>query len=187
MHRVMTELHQDHVHLTRLLDLLDEQVLLMAADGDPDFPLMIDIAHFIQSYPDLVHHPKEDLVFRVFKNRSNKGADVVDTLLDEHQSLPAITVDFLALLEGVVSGYSIIDRDELKQKIQHFIDIQREHMEKEEKTIFPLIEKTLNEQDWADIENALKTIDDPLSGKRLGADVEACYDNLYQLIKSESK
>jgi hypothetical protein len=33
----MVELHQDHVHLARLLDLMDKQVLLIASDGDPDF------------------------------------------------------------------------------------------------------------------------------------------------------
>ena len=179
----MVELHQDHVHLARLLDLMDKQVLLIASDGDPDFILMIDIAHFILNYPDLVHHPKEDQVYRVLKARSEKTADIVDTLLEEHQSLPAVTIGFSAMLEAVVNGSSIINRIELKKKIQHFINIQREHMDKEEKMIFPLIEKTLNEQDWADVERGLIKSDDPLFGDK----VEACYDNLYQLIKSESE
>ncbi len=182
MHRVMAELHQDHVHLARLLDLLDEQVSLVSSDGDPDFFLMIDIAHFIQNYPDLVHHPKEDQVYRVFKARAEKWADVVNALLAEHQSIPAVTTEFSSMLEAAVNGSSIIGRNELKQKIQDFIDIQREHMEKEEKTIFPLIEKNLNEQDWADVESGLVKADDPLFGDK----VEACYDNLYQLIKYES-
>ena len=182
MHRIMAELHQDHIHLARLLDLLDEQVLLITNDGDPDFQLMVDIAHFIRSYPDLVHHPKEDQVYRVLKQRSAKWADLVDVLHHEHQTLPAITIAFLAMLEGVVDGSSIIERDQLKLKIQHFIDVQRQHMKKEENTVFPLIEKTLNEQDWADVESGLVNKDDPL----FGAKVEACYDNLYQIINDES-
>ncbi len=37
MHRVMVELHQSHVHLARLLDLLDEQVSLVSSSWRPGF------------------------------------------------------------------------------------------------------------------------------------------------------
>lgn len=181
MHKIMAELHQDHIHLTRLLNMLDEQVEFLGSDGDPDFFLMIDIANYIQHYPDLVHHPKEDQVYRVLRERTDKWTDIVDSLLDEHRHLPEVTLEFLNLLEGAASSYSIVSREDLKEKIENFIKIEREHMNKEENTIFPLIEKTLNEQDWEAVETNLIKKTDPL----FGAQVEQSYENLYQSIKSQ--
>ena len=183
MHKIMAELHQDHIHLARLLAMMDEQVALFASGGDPDLYLMIEIAQYIQHYPDLAHHPKEDQVYRVFKERADdQYKEIIDNLMQEHRSLPVETVEFLTVLEAAANGSSIFSRDELLHNIQHFITLQRQHMDQEEHTVFPMINKTLNDEDWAGIEKNLDKQEDPLFGKK----VEALYDNLYQLINSEN-
>lgn len=183
MHKIMAELHHDHVHLARLLSMMDKQVSLLASGGDPDLYLLIDIVHYIQNYPDLVHHPKEDQVYRVFKQRADdQYQDIVDKLMQEHRSLPLETVEFLTVLQAAANGSSLFSLDELIDKIKHFIAHQRRHMQQEENRLFPMIDKTLTEQDWAVIEKEMDFTKDPL----FGAEVEALYDNLYQLIQSES-
>lgn len=176
----MRELHQDHVHLARLLDIMDQQLELLSNDGDPDLYLMTDIVNYIQHYPDLVHHPKEDQVYKVFRECSDKWDDEVDALINDHQNMPIATLDFFRLLEGAANGSAIITRDELIERVETFIKLQRKHINKEEDKIFPMIEKTLSEEDWANIEKNLVHRADPL----FGTNVEDCYKNLYQSINS---
>lgn len=176
----MAELHQDHVHLSRLLDLMDEQLEILSTDGDPDLLLMMDIVNYIQHYPDLVHHPKEDQVYKVFRERSDHWNDEVDALLKEHHNLPEATLEFFRLLEGAANGSSIVSRDVLIERVEKFVKLQRAHMNQEENKIFPVINKTLTDEDWATVEKNLIQQVDPL----FGSNVEDCYKNLYHNINS---
>ncbi|HIP94795.1 MAG TPA: hypothetical protein EYH20_05610, partial [Leucothrix sp.] len=92
MHTIMAELHKDHVHLKKVFNILDQQVELLSTGGHPDYYLMADITHYIQHYPDLVHHPKEDRVYDIFKQRSHEAADIVNQLQKDHKTLPSATI-----------------------------------------------------------------------------------------------
>jgi len=179
MHKIMAELHQDHIHLSRLLHMLIRHVKVLQEDGDPDFHMMIDIVDYIRNYSDLFHHPKEDNVYKVFKARSKIGIEIVDALLEEHKQIPKVTVEFQQLLEGALDGSIIVSRDDLSEKIIHFIKIQREHLNLEEEKLFPLINKTLNKSDWLEVEGLVKQKSDPLFGEQ----VEERYESLYNSIE----
>lgn len=181
MHRIMAELHQDHIHLSRLLNMLDRHVKVLLNDGDPDLYMMVDIVEYIRSYSDLFHHPKEDKVYEIFKKRTKEGADIVDRLLDDHQHIPETTIEFQHNLNSAINGSLIVSRDDLSKKITHFIDIQRTHLNTEEQKLFPLINKTLQKSDWAELEASIKEKSDPLFGTK----VEASYESLYQTIKGQ--
>ena len=59
--------HAEHVNFTRLLNLLDDQLSLFHDGGSPDYALMLDIMFYMTHYSDVLHHPKEDLVFAKIK------------------------------------------------------------------------------------------------------------------------
>jgi hemerythrin-like domain-containing protein len=161
--------------------MLERYVNELMNDGDPDLTMMVDIAEYIRTYSDLFHHPKEDKVYEVFKKRTKKAADIVDSLLDDHQHIPGVTLDFQQLLTGAINGSSVVSRDDLSKKITHFIDIQRTHLNTEEKKLFPLINKMLKESDWAELEALVQNKSDPL----FGTNVEETYECLYQTIKDQ--
>ena len=181
MHKIMVELHQDHIHLSRLLKMLVRHVIVLQNDGDPDFEMMIDIVEYIRHYSDFHHHPKEDQVYQVFKESTDQATHIVDGLLDEHQKIPAVTIAFQQLLDGALNGSIIIDRDELSEKITNFIDIQMNHLNIEEKQLFPLINKLMTDSDWAKVEAQIKENDDPLFGSR----VEEDYENLHKRVEND--
>lgn len=182
MHRIMAELHQDHMHLLRLLKMLVRHVHVLQNDGDPDFVMMIDIVEYIRNYSDYHHHPKEDRVYRVFKANYGRATHIVDGLLNEHQQIPKVTIAFQQLLDGALNGSIIINRNELSERITNFIDIQMNHLNIEEEKLFPLINETLQESDWVEIEAQMKVKDDPL----FGSQVEDRYEDLHQIVKGES-
>ena len=179
MSRVMAELHQDYIHLSRLLNMLERHVKVLMHDGEPDLNMMIYIVDYIRNYPDTFHHPKEDIVYEFFKNRTREGADIVNGLLYDHQHIPGVTLEFQQILYSANNGSLIIERDELSKKITHFLDVQRTHLNTEEEKLFPLIYKTLKDSDWTEIEALVQEKNDPLFGKK----VEESYVSLDQTIK----
>lgn len=181
MNKIMAELHQDHIHLARLLNMLNRHVKVLLNDGEPDFVMMIDIVDYIRNYSDLFHHPKEDNVYKVFRANYNKATHIVDGLLDEHQKIPRVTIAFQQLLDGALNGAIIINRDELSERITNFIDIQRNHLNIEEEKLFPIINKTLNDRDWAEVDSLVNQKNDPLFGMQ----VEERYESLYETIEND--
>lgn len=179
MHKLMTELHQDHVNLAKLLKLLEQQVETLAAGEDADLILMADIADYIRRYADQIHHPKEDEIYRVFQARSAEAEGVVTTLLDEHQHLPNVTLEFQRLLDGLINDSLILTRQELQDKITAFIEAQTEHLNTEEANLFPLINNTLQDADWAEVEQGMQEHIDPL----FGSHILDRYRSLHTLMK----
>lgn len=179
MHRVMKELHQDHIHLSRLLKMLVRHVLVLQKGGDPDFEMMIDIVDYIRDYSDNHHHPKEDSVYRIFKSTTDKASDIVDGLLHEHQQIPKVTIAFEELLKGALNGSLIIERNLLSEKVTNFIDIQWDHLNTEESTLFPLINKIMKDSDWEKVEALITKKKDPL----FGVSVEKRYENLSKVVE----
>ena len=175
----MVELHQDHIHLSRLLKMLDRHVKLLQNDGDPDFIMMIDIVEYIRNYSDFHHHPKEDHVYKVYKSSSDEATHIVDGLLNEHQQIPKVTIAFQQLLDGALNGSIIISRAELSERISNFIDIQINHLNIEEEQLFPLINKMMTSSDWAEVEAQIKDKDDPLFGNK----VEKGFEDLHHMLE----
>ena len=183
MNRIMTELHQDHIHLSRLLSMLDRHVRVLLNDGDPDLTMMIDVVEYIRSYSDLFHHPKEDKVYEVFKKRTKEGDEIVDDLLDDHQHIPELTIEFQQMLNGAIDGSLIVSRDDLCEKIIHFLQVQRAHLNTEEQELFPLINKTLQKSDWEELDASVQKRSDPLFGTK----VESSYEGLYKTLKDQDE
>ncbi|MBJ6611608.1 MAG: hemerythrin domain-containing protein [Candidatus Thiothrix moscowensis] len=184
MHKIMSDLHQDHVNLTKLLTLLAQQVEKLAAGDEVDLLLMSDIADYIRRYSDQIHHPKEDEIYRVFRACSNEAGELVEALLLEHQQLPDVTLDFQKALESVINDTAILTRQELHDQIVAFISTQQAHLDAEEGGLFPLINTTLQAADWAVVEQGMQEhAADPL----FGVHIMDRYRNLHQLMKERQR
>jgi len=181
MHEILTELHQDHICFARVLTILEQEVNALSGDDDPDLFLIADILHYIQHYPDLIHHPKEDRVYEVFRQQAANGLAVVVELQKEHYYLPELTKELHAMVISAANSTLFVSRDELRTRLENFIKLQRAHIDLEESLLFPLIDKTLTAEDWVGIESKTKKAQDPL----FGDNIKNCYENLYESIKRQ--
>lgn len=181
-HRIMKELHRDHLNIERLLSLLDIELSKLPNDGDIDMTLMIDIIDYVENYPDLVHHPKEDVLYNAYKAKSLESSEIVDGLLKQHQELPVLTRAFRELLEEVSIGALIISRDELYKKARDYVDQQRTHLNTEEALMFPIIVESFDQADWDILEASMPVHKDPLFDAELDR-----YENLLSYLKTQEK
>jgi len=174
MHPLIAELHQDHINLSRLLSLLERESMLFQQGYDPDYLLMLDMVEYVESYPDLIHHPREDAIFRVYLERHRFGEDIIRQLIEEHKALVQHSHQLRDMIEQVLQG-SVFPRELIESQLFTYIEMQESHLNAEEAHVFELINQTLQPEDWARIEQMIPAASDPLFGGKVQKQYEAIY------------
>lgn len=177
MHPILQDLHQDHVNLSRVLQLLQKQLDLIDCGGEVNLHVLGEIIDYVQSYPDLLHHPREDVIFQVYRVRYSAGLDVIDRLMEEHRTLIAGT----SALQGCVDQWEHdlpVPREHLKRLLADYLSRQWDHLNLEEGSIYKLLADSLTESDWAEIEAGMPQGSDPLFGDMIRQRYQHIFDQV---------
>lgn len=158
--------HTEHANFATLLDLLEVQLDRFHRGEPPDYELMLDIMFYMTHYPDVLHHPKEDLAFARIAERHAPARPLVGGLAEQHTQLKRDGNALVVALDDIVNG-SITSREHVEEPGRAYIAAFRRHMDSEEAEILPLAAKLLDRDDWAAIEGTLLQLEDPLFGKTL--------------------
>ena len=181
MPQSLRNLQLEHESLGRLLDIMDEWIGDFGESQAPDYQLLQVIADYLLSYPDEVHHPKEDLIFLKLQHRDSDAASKLTQLLNEHRELREITQEFAAIV-GDSTGPAASRHEQALQATRKLVDCYRHHIEMEEEHFFPTAESILTKADWAEIDSAFSERTDPLL-----FEAETKYKNLRAKISRISK
>jgi hemerythrin-like domain-containing protein len=182
MSNTLTRWHAEHENFAQLLDILETQLARFGDGGSPDYELMLDIMYYMTHYPDVLHHPKEDLVFAVIRQRDRSVGTTINRLLEQHASLKVCGEELVRELNGVVDG-EIMSRERIETTARAYLDEFRTHMRIEEMEILPLASRLLEPRDWSQIDAAILHFEDPLFGAR----TEQRYAGLASQIASHGK
>lgn len=177
MSDVLDKLLSDHAHIARLLIMFEEQVRLIHAGDNPDAALMQDIMGFMTHYPDLIHHPLEDLMFEHVRALDPAASTVLAPLSAEHDQLAHLGHD-LKIYVDCLESESLVRRDLLDQLATDFLVGVRKHMKEEEEHAFPLARKLLDDQEWDQIRAEFKVKDHEVFGSVLDAHYQAMYHSI---------
>lgn len=159
-------LRRDHKNMAKLLDALEHQIAVFDRREVPDYDVIRGVLEYCLSYPEVCHHPKEDLVLDRLRLKAPDQADRVGDLRADHEELAALTSRFLAQVHQVMQGAEI-PREWFGNNARDFIDSYRAHMTMEEQIFLPLAQDTLSDEDWAEIDATVTNRDDPLFGVRV--------------------
>ncbi len=173
----------DHIHFDRLLDLLEAEIALFRHSQTPDYGLMLDIMYYMTHYPDVFHHPKEDLVFNRIADVDDGTRKEVRSLMEQHVVLRQSGTSLLEELQAVVDG-AMLPRDRVEKAARAYIDYFRDHMEHEESRIFPLALELLDDADWAEIERLAPYQVDPVFASEA---VARRYESLRRRIGTDAR
>ena len=178
---ILDLLHQDHLNISRLLDIFEKQIDVMHMGEDPNYRLLQDIMHYMGHYPDAFHHPREEKIFEKIKNNNADIDGIVKRLADEHLKMAEQGVNITDKLTEIFNG-SIVSMAAIYELSKDYLELMRNHINCEESELFPQVKELVSEQDWQDINESVSHIDDPLFGKT----VEDFYQYLYSCIQQES-
>lgn len=182
MNLIIEQLNQDHRQLVRVLYHLERAIKSLSGLGKPGASLaqILDILDYIQVYPEIWHHPTEDVIYELLLQKEIPNPERLANCIEEHGILELLTENLHSYLDQVAAG-----NDALKLRLikagGEYVKRQLDHMEHEQKTLFPLMEQYLDESDWESIRERLKSrqpIDDVRQVER--------YQTLYRQIAESS-
>jgi len=144
----------------------------------PEFPLLRAMLHYIKTFPETLHHPKEDAyLFRKLRLRTSELDDTLDELQRQHFEGSRL----VSQMDRALARYEK-DPEEGFERFAHavreFAALESPHMLLETKVILPAAQKYLTTEDWAEMSHAFAQNGDP----RFSADADAEYRQLFASI-----
>ena len=177
MKHIIDLLQIDHRNMRQLLRVLEEEIDIYSAAGVADFDLMRQIIDYTLHYPDLIHHPREDLLFRRLLARNPASRPLIGDLAGEHDQLAQLMQRFAAALHNVARNVEL-PRDWFDNLARGYIATLRQHMATEERTLFPRVMAVFEGNDWAELDAFAMAGYDPL----FGSSIEKHYLDLHGRI-----
>ena len=146
--------------------------------GKPDFAVLRAMVHYIDTFPEKLHHPKEDrYLFARLRQRTTLANSALDQLEAEHIHGAKLIRDLeQALLRWEMGGPR--EFTAFAEEVERYADFHWRHMRQEEEVVLPLAERALLDDDWREIDAAFAGNADPLIAK----DVEKDFQRLFKRI-----
>jgi hemerythrin-like domain-containing protein len=164
---LMKALRAEHRHMATVMQLFSEQLTAIAGGELVDTHVVYEIMDYMVTWPDRFHHPREDLIYSRVAEVDARTADEVDSLQRDHDQTGKQGRTLLRDIErwrlGEVSGTVVVKSG------RTYIDHIYEHMNLEEKLVFPHIEATLSLQDWRELaeDDELVAVGDSVFGPQV--------------------
>jgi len=162
-----------------LLYLIGE---IRAGRSDARFDALRAMVHYIDAFPERLHHPKEDrYLFLALRKRTGEANAALDRLEQQHQQgAEMIRHIEQALLRYEQGGAQFFEA--FASRASEYADFHWRHMREEEDAILPLAERVLTAEDWEVIDNAFAGNDDPLLGIEPRRDYERLFTRIVMLV-----
>lgn len=125
----------DHRNMRQLLRILEEDIDAYNAGRPGDFELMKQILEYTLHYPNLIHHPREEMLFRRLIERDPASKGLVSDLTKNHEQLARLTHRFAAALHNVSHDVEL-PRALFAKVADEYLTRSRAHMDTEEHWFF---------------------------------------------------
>jgi hemerythrin-like domain-containing protein len=160
---VLDSLHRDHLNLVQLTDLARDALNKIEAQELPDFALLEDVMKYATGYPDVHHHPTEDVVFEYLRAKAPHLSARIDATIAEHEKIIAQGQDLLEIVRSIEED-AMVERARVLEVGRRYLDGLDRHMSMEEQELFPAARKFLEPSDWQGVEARVGRQSDPLFG-----------------------
>jgi hemerythrin-like domain-containing protein len=158
---IIERLSEEHRNIEKLLAILERELEIFDRGDRPDYEVIRAVISYFEVYPEVYHHPQEDLVFAKLKIRDPAAAAKIGDLAGEHQKGAARLRRVARAIESVLADREVL-RQNVDTIVRDFIDHERHHIMMEDRHFFPAALAALEPHDWTEIASALTTRKDPL-------------------------
>lgn len=177
MPKIINVLLEEHQNIEKLLLVLEHELEIFDRCGRPDYEILQTIIQYFQDYPESCHHPKEEKIFEKLKARDPAAAKRFGDVEADHGVEAKRLRSFARAVDSILADQEFL-RESFHLAVHDFIEHQRQHLEKEERLLFPAAVKALRSEDWAEIDARLDDRKDPL----FNSVVEEKFHNLEKTI-----
>ena len=177
MPKIIDILLEEHQNIEKLLRVLEHELEIFDRSDRPDYEILQTIIQYFQDYPESCHHPKEEMIFGKLKARDPAAAKLFGDVEAEHELEARRLRSFARAVDSILADQEFL-RESFHLAVHDFIEHQRQHLQKEERLLFPAAIKALRPQDWREIDARLDDRKDPL----FNSVVEEKFHNLQSTI-----
>jgi hemerythrin-like domain-containing protein len=174
--------HAEHANFLRLLDILQKELDAFHGGAQPNYELMVDIVSYLRHFPDVHHHPREDVMFMCIAKHDPSLSVALERLRQEHRVIAAAGEELLKTLNDVTSG-AVIARAVVESIAAMYLVYYRHHITAEEEEVLPRAARVLSAEDWHEVQAAGPAGRDPLFGDK----AKAGYRELRRHIALEAR
>ncbi len=157
-------IQDEHRAITAVVEGLRQVVAGIAAGRmAPDHTLLAALFHYIEQFPERLHHPKEDeYLFARLRLRRPDVAPLLDGLHREHTMGRERFAELKALWERCRADPAALPQ--FAEGVDRYAHFHWLHMRKEEEAVLPLAAEALLQEDWQAIDEAFASNNDPVVG-----------------------
>ncbi|OIN28099.1 hemerythrin domain-containing protein [Vibrio barjaei] len=160
---MIERIRREHGYMVRLLAILNRKLHLLEKEQPINYSIVKEIVDYLANHSEKIHHPKEDILYHYFIEKYG-AQEQVENLETDHLELSEKTHAFLDVVEMILQD-SVVPQEVFMGRLSEFIQDQKRHLDLEEQSVLPLIEKRFTTQDWQVVESQWTvTEDDPVFG-----------------------
>ncbi|TNF33688.1 MAG: hypothetical protein EP312_08580 [Gammaproteobacteria bacterium] len=166
--QILQTLHNEHRYMARIFEAFKEQMALLSEGMPADYNLMYDVMHYISHFPESIHHPREEIVFRKLMEREPDMKDVIEKIFIEHETQVQKGRNVLKLLTEIRREETDELREQLRVRCDDYLAFHGRHSALEEGKILPRVAEALTDEDWVSIARDMIPAQNPLDNIRGG-------------------
>lgn len=144
MNTATSNLENDHLHILRLTDVMEKMVLTEAIN----IPHLETIVELIKKFADGLHHTKEESL--LFPKMVEKGFSFqqgpIAVMMNDHEEGRNFVKGISENISLYKSGNKSVKED-IFQNMHGYIELLRNHIEKENNILFRMADKVLNAEE----------------------------------------
>lgn len=158
---IMDRLHADHKNYAKLLNLMESLLADQKKGSDKGYLELYLIMNYMTKYPDIFHHPYEDIIFEEIEMMQDVDKSEIENLKAEHKKIYDASKALLDELDAVVNGH-IVEKARIQNLAEQYASSLRDHMNTEEGKVFPMINEKMTQTSWDKISDSLEHVNDPI-------------------------
>ena len=157
-------IQDEHRAITAVVEGLRHLVAEIAAGRmAPDHVVLAALFHYIEQFPERLHHPKEDdFLFARLRLRRPDAAPLLDGLQREHVIGRERFDELKAMWESYRADPAALPP--FAEGVERYSQFHWLHMRREEERVLPLAAEALTQEDWDAIDAAFASNADPVVG-----------------------
>jgi hemerythrin-like domain-containing protein len=182
-HATLRIIREEHSALSAMLrSILLHLAIHRKSSTLPDFTALRAMLFYVDEFPEKRHHRKEsELLFPKLRARTPLARSLLDHLDGDH----AVGERKIRDLEHVLLGFEMLGesrRMAFEAAAAQYVEFYLSHMRLEEREILPLAEKVLTAQDWAELDEAFLSNQDPMTGHPAEPDYRALFTRIVGIV-----
>lgn len=147
---LIDSIKSEHKFLSKHILLLQDQIRQWKQEENTDYKLVELLMYFIETFPDQLHHKKEEFIYDALIRNGLPESEYLARLKLEHDGMELVKEKFLFDMSHFLDQRAKASHNSVESIIK-YINLQKDHMYEEESQFLPVAQDWLPEARFVEI------------------------------------